>query len=312
MLVMWRNIFIFFILTSSLSAQISVESFIANMNNITEGQTFTNQNIFTYRFIRIANQGSDGISNYSISIFDDQMNFIETVIFPTNAEGEVYPNWHITYNGLTGLGNSCIDGGKDHIVVEDDAFTTIFENPNQCVKLAPMPITYQNQPSAKLQNNLTHISWSVAIQLNNEKYIIEHSNPDSYREALTFSSIGQIAGDGTNNETKHYDYIHTSPSIGNNYYRIKQVDYDGKYSYSDIASVRNDGNGETIIYPNPATSELTITTSEPSSMQIMDIYGRVLLKQDISEGQNTINLSTIPTGILIFVVGDQRYRVLKE
>jgi hypothetical protein len=304
---MWRNIFIFFILTSSLSAQISVESFIANMNNITEGQTFTNQNIFTYRFIRIANQGSDGISNYSISIFDDQMNFIETVIFPTNAEGEVYPNWHITYNGLTGLGNSCIDGGKDHIVVEDDAFTTIFENPNQCVKLAPMPITYQNQPSAKLQNNLTHISWSIATQVNNEKYIIEHSN-----DGRNFSSIGEITGDGSSNVTKHYEYIHTSPSFGNNYYRIKQVDYDGKYSYSDIASLRYDDHGETNIYPNPATSEVTISTTEPTSLQIFDVYGRVLSKQDISEGQNTINVSIIPTGILIFVIGDHRYKVLKE
>jgi hypothetical protein len=303
---MWRIIFIFFILTSSLSAQISVESFIANMNNITEGQTFTNQNIFTYRFIRIANQGSDGISNYSISIFDDQMNFIETVIFPSNAEGEVYPNWHITYNGLTGLGNSCIDGGKDHIVVEDDAFTTIFENPNQCVKLAPMPITYQNQPSAKLQNNQTQITWSVTTQLNNEKYIIEHSN------GRTFSSIGEITGDGTSNVIKHYEYIHTSPSICINYYRIKQVDFDSKYSYSDIASVRYDGNGETNIYPNPATSEVTITTSEQTTLQIMDVYGRLLNTEDISEGQNTINVSELPTGILIFAVGDQRFKVLKE
>ncbi|MBK9737209.1 MAG: T9SS type A sorting domain-containing protein [Saprospiraceae bacterium] len=72
-----------------------------------------------------------------------------------------------------------------------------------------------------------------------------------------------------------------------------------KYSYSDIASVRFDGNGETSIYPNPASSEVTITTKEPTSLQIMDLYGRVLSKQDISEGQSTINLSTLPTGILI-------------
>lgn len=118
-----------------------------------------------------------------------------------------------------------------------------------------------------------------------------------------------MAGDGTNNETKHYEYTHTSPSIGINYYRIKQVDYDGKHSYSDIASVIYDGGGETNIYPNPATSEVTISTKVPTSVQVMDLYGRVLIKQDISEGQNTINLSELPSGILIFVVGDQRYLV---
>jgi trimeric autotransporter adhesin len=97
-----------------------------------------------------------------------------------------------------------------------------------------------------------------------------------------------------------------------NYYRIKQVDYDGKYSFSDIASVRYDGNGESSIYPNPASSEVTITTTEPTSFQIMDVNGKVHSKQEISEGQNTINLAGLPTGIFIFVVGDQRYKVLKE
>lgn len=110
----------------------------------------------------------------------------------------------------------------------------------------------------------------------------------------------------------HYEYIHTSPSIGLNYYRIKQVDYDGKYSYSDIASVRYDGSGETNIFPNPATSDVTIRTSVPATLKIFDVYGRVLSKQEIQEGQNTINLGELPSGILIFVVGDQRYKVLKE
>ena len=279
----------------------------ANMNNIIEGQSFTNQNTSGYRLIRIANQGFDGISNFSITIFDDQMNLIETIIWPSNAEGELYQNWSLSYNGITGLGNSCINGGKDHVVVEDDSFTTVYENPNQCIKLAVLPIIYENQPNARLENNQTHITWSVATQLNNEKYIIEHS-----KDGRTFSPIGEIAGDGTSNETKHYEYIHSSPFIGINYYRIKQVDYDGQYSYSDIASVRYDGNGETNIYPNPATSQVTITTSVPTTLQIMDVYGRLLTKQDISEGQNTINLPALPAGILIFAVGDQRFKVLKE
>jgi hypothetical protein len=44
----------------------------------------------------------------------------------------------------------------------------------------------------------------------------------------------------------------------------------------------------------------------------MDVYGKVLSKHDISDGQNTIDLAELPAGILIFVVGDQRYKVLKE
>jgi hypothetical protein len=44
----------------------------------------------------------------------------------------------------------------------------------------------------------------------------------------------------------------------------------------------------------------------------MYVYGKLYSQQDISEGQNTINLTELPSGILIFVVGDQRYMVLKE
>jgi hypothetical protein len=84
------------------------------------------------------------------------------------------------------------------------------------------------------------------------------------------------------------------------------------FSYSYIASVRYNGNGETSIYPIPVSSEVTISTTEPTFLQIIDVFGRVLTEHYISEGQNTINLSTIRTGILIFVVGDQRFKVLKD
>lgn len=76
--------------------------------------------------------------------------------------------------------------------------------------------------------------------------------------------------------------------------------------------MRYDGDGETSIYPKSATSEVTISTTEPTSVQVMDVYSRVLTKEDISEGQNTVEISELPSGILIFVVGNQRYKVFKE
>jgi hypothetical protein len=178
---------------------------------------------------------------------------------------------------------------------------------NNTVIQQPLPIVFQNGLNYFLSDKRLHLEWSVATQLNNEKYLIEHS-----KDGSNFSSIGEIAGDGTSNKTKHYEYIHTSPSIGINYYRIKQVDYDGQYSYSDIARVRYNGYGESSIYPNPATSEVTIAITQPTTLKIMDVYGRVFINQAISEGQNTINLSELASGFYVFLVGDQRHKVLKE
>jgi len=195
--------------------------------------------------------------------------------------------------------------GTENINVQGDCMNVIYSSPYTVIT-NPLPVEYYNI-LVTITNFYIKITWSVATQINNDKYIIEHGT-----EGRNFASIGEIAGDGTSNIIKNYEYIHTSPSIGMNYYRIKQVDYDGKYSYSDIASVRYDGSGETNIFPNPATSNVTITTSEPASIQIFDVYGRVLSKQEIQKGQNTINLGELPSGMLIFVVGDQRFKVLKE
>jgi len=276
-------------------------------NNLTEGEFREHIITGVGAYLSINNNGADGVSNIQIFIYDD-VNILQNVLLwgSSTTGGIASQGWKVVFNALSGQGSSCMDGGKDSFSILDDNLDT-YDNPDHCVKLIPMPIRYHNQPTVKIHNNQTEITWSVATQQNNENYIIEHS-PDS----RSFSSIGEITGDGTSNETKDYEYIHTSPSLGINYYRIKQVDYDGQYSYSDIASVRYDGNGESSIYPNPTASEVTVTITEPTTLQIMDIYGRVLISQNIPEGQNTINLSELPAGILIFMLGDQRYKVLKE
>jgi hypothetical protein len=258
-------------------------------NNLTEGQSLIHINLGVPATVGFIDDGNDGVSNIQVFIFDNLNVLQETVIWPSNPDGAVFTGWKAEYVALSGQGSSCVNGGIDWFFIQDDNANT-YENMDQCVKLGTMPITYYSQPTVKLQFNQALIIWSVATQINNEKYIIEHSN-----NGKDFSPIGEITGDGTNSETKQYEYIHSSPSIGINYYRIKQMDYDGQYSYSDIASVRYDGGGETNIYPNPATSEVTIITTAPTSLQIMDIYGRVLSKQDISEGQNTINLAELQT-----------------
>ena len=97
------------------------------------------------------------------------------------------------------------------------------------------------------------------------------------------------------------------------YYRLKQVDYDGQYSYSDIKSVLVKGEGNDVsIYPNPTSSEVTIYTTQTTELQVLDVYGRLLKSQNISEGSNILNLDGIPTGMLFFIVGNQRFKVVKE
>ncbi len=115
------------------------------------------------------------------------------------------------------------------------------------------------------------------------------------------------------NEKNDITYTHRNPSFVVSYYRIKQIDYDGTSSYSNIASVVYEGDGREIaIYPNPTTNEVTVSVTEEMDVSVVDMLGRVVKKVTIGKDQNTVNLSEFPSGLLIFVVGDQRYKVFKE
>jgi hypothetical protein len=91
------------------------------------------------------------------------------------------------------------------------------------------------------------------------------------------------------------------------------VDYDGQSSYSDAVSVVYEpASKELSIYPNPAMSEVTISSSQETKLEMSDFLGPKMSQQAISEGQSTIDLTDLPSGMLMFVVGDQRFKVLKE
>ncbi|MBK8054014.1 MAG: FAD-dependent oxidoreductase [Saprospiraceae bacterium] len=178
------------------------------------------------------------------------------------------------------------------------------------IKLCPtptaLPVTWHSDVKATNINNYNLIEWSVASQVNNQQYIIEHSS-----DGARFLAIGEIPGDGNNNDTKHYEFKHSSPQLGINYYRVKQVDYDGNISFSNITSVNYIEDNEINIFPNPAGLEVNVGIASDALLKIKDINGKLHLKQDIYKGINKVNLEGIPSGMLIFSIGNLRFNVLK-
>jgi len=137
-------------------------------NNLTEGEFREHTIAGVGCSIQILGHGGDGLSNFEILIYNN-MGLLEiTLSWPNNLFWYASSGYQIVYHALSGQGVSCIVSGRDFLRLDDDN-GDFYANPDHCVKLAPMPITYQNQPTAKLQMNESHITWSVATQLNNEK-----------------------------------------------------------------------------------------------------------------------------------------------
>ncbi len=157
-----------------------------------------------------------------------------------------------------------------------------------------MPVTWVSPVNAKIKNTNAIVEWTVAEQYNNDKFIIEHST-----NSLNFLSIGEIDVKNDQNLYKTYRYTHPKPVIGNNYYRVKQVDIDGSYSYSDIAHVNYDKGNKLSCYPNPSDGDTQIFSSSKDVLKLFDTKGKLVEKIILTKGVNSIDLNNLPPGIYI-------------
>ena len=103
-----------------------------------------------------------------------------------------------------------------------------------------LPVTYFNFSASKQQQSVL-LSWQTANEINNNYFSIERSSGRNFNALYKISS----------NDKHAYSYTDLNPLQGNNYYRLKQVDKDGKFSYSQIVSVVFDDANKFVIYPNP-------------------------------------------------------------
>lgn len=139
-----------------------------------------------------------------------------------------------------------------------------------------------------LINKTTNLHWTVADELNFKSYIIEWSG-----DGEKFQTVGIVDAKGTNNGSISYSFQHGNTVAGNNYYRLKMVDKDGRFQYSPIRMVIV---GKTIslnIYPNPAQQFLTVdlngTLNPQTEIVVTDPAGKEVKR--LNPTGNTLNIS---------------------
>lgn len=111
------------------------------------------------------------------------------------------------------------------------------------------------------------LEWSTESELNNDEFVIERS-----ADLRTFEAIGIVDGQGNSQIQHDYTFIDKAPLAGTNYYRLKQIDFDGTFSYSEIETVKF-GQAGIQIWPNPVRNTLNILLEGPSNQAaVVDIY----------------------------------------
>ncbi len=109
-----------------------------------------------------------------------------------------------------------------------------------------LPVTLVNFTASLKSNQQVQLTWQIASEFNNKGFYIERSD-----DGVQFSSLQFINAKANSSQLNNYLFVDASPMDGINYYRLRQVDNDGKFSYSVIKKINIATNSSIIISPNP-------------------------------------------------------------
>lgn len=161
---------------------------------------------------------------------------------------------------------------------------------------------------AEARGNVSVLTWETSSELNNEGFFVERS-----KDGKRFESLGFVKGNGTASVSNTYEFIDETPNE-DNYYRLRQVDFDGSEDYSDIEFVRFNTNVSASVYPNPFVDRLTISTGAyagPIAVSIIDANGR-LISNEVTSDRNK-DLSDLKAGVyFLYVRNEEGVELLKE
>jgi len=151
--------------------------------------------------------------------------------------------------------------------------------------------------SAKLKNEEVLLDWATASEENNDYFNIQVSTDN-----IKWNTVATVNGAGSSKRILNYSVTDKNPQTGESYYRLKQVDFDGMYTYSNISKITYYKEDIVEISPNPFKTHINIEgyfTSDENKLVIVNLSNKVVYSKIFIKGQfnNEIDLSKLKTGI---------------
>ncbi len=161
-------------------------------------------------------------------------------------------------------------------------------------QVSPLPIELLSFTAKPVENKVVRCDWVTASEIDNDYFTIERS-----KNGIEFETAGITDGAGNSNYQLSYAFTDTEPYRGLSYYRLKQTDFDGRSSYSEIVAVMLTDKNSLIGVPNPASNEFTVyfDSGMEYDFTLTDMNGRVVFeKQEITSGYS-IDTSPFASGM---------------
>jgi endonuclease I len=177
-------------------------------------------------------------------------------------------------------------GNRNPYIDHPEYVTQVWNNTCPGLTLLPVDVVYFK---GKLQADKVVLNWEVENEINFKEYVVERSNNGTY-----FTVIGTVAANGGKAYTFSDD---ANTSKGSRvYYRLKKVDKDGSFTYSDVFSLHIPLNVKFSVYPNPASNVIQLQFNSNSNaivqVVIADLIGKTLLNKVFTANNGMIKIST--------------------
>jgi len=159
---------------------------------------------------------------------------------------------------------------------------------------------------AERQAAAVHVAWTTASESNNARFEVQRT-----AAGKEFSTIATVAGQGSSTRQHSYFVLDRQPLAGLAYYRLRQVDADGKASFSPVVAVAT---GKVLtLFPNPAHAELHLVAPAANAhYRVLSLLGSVMLQGQAPNGTATLDVTTLPAGLYQLEITSAAGRVVRK
>lgn len=161
-----------------------------------------------------------------------------------------------------------------------------------------LPVALLSFDAAKDGGN-ARLNWTSAQEHNSKEFIIERQG----KSTSDWTVIGTVAAAGNSDTKRSYQFVDTKVMADINQYRLKLMDKDGSFNYSEIRMVRF-GSGKVIsVYPNPSQGNIVVSGLEAGDRMVLsDLSGRITLEKVSANGTETIDLGAYAPGTYMLTI----------
>lgn len=181
---------------------------------------------------------------------------------------------------------------KLYVVVGAIGQTYFTLNASPAPSCGPLPVSISSF-YAKRSNATVAVSWQTESEINAKEFVLQKKTDNGFIDIATIPAKNAATG-------TQYSYNDNNNSKGTTQYRLKLVDNDASFKYSEIRTVKGlSAASDFIIFPNPSKGDAKVTItdiSEPTTVQLIDNSGRVL-KNVLMNNSNTVSFNGLQAGL---------------